>query len=130
MTAPAVAEPVAQVIDGFPEAARAQVLRLRALIYAEAEMRGIGLLTETLKWGEPAYLSGRSGTTIRLAWKPKKPDVTQLLVHCGTNLVDRWRGQFPELTFEGNRALNLGLGTVPEPQLRIMIGQALTYHRG
>ena len=52
-----------------------------------------------------------------------------MLVHCGTDLVDRWRGQFPELQFAGNRALHLSKGALPVDALRSMIYQALSYHQ-
>ena len=43
------------------------MLQLRQRIFAVAEAEGVGSLDETLKWGEPAYLTRpRRGTTIRL----------------------------------------------------------------
>lgn len=130
MTPPPMPQTVRAAFEHYPEAARAPLMGIRALIFEEAETRAIGPLTETLKWGEPAYLTvKKAGTTIRLAWKAKAPDVVQMLVHCNTSLIDRWRSQFAELRFAGNRALHLPIGPIPEAALRQMIGQALTYHR-
>ncbi len=62
---------VAAVFAGFPERVRRRLLEVRDLIFeTAADIEGVGPLTETLKWGEPAYLTGAtgSGTTIRLGW--------------------------------------------------------------
>ncbi len=131
MTPPTMPKAVSDAFASYPDGPREQLLAIRRLIFDEAAARDVGPLTETLKWGEPAYLTeeSKAGTTLRLTWKAKAPEIAQMLVHCSTDLVDRWRGQFAELAFDGNRALNLGPGSLPEPQLRMMIGQALTYHR-
>lgn len=123
---------VADVVAGYPPAARAHFMQLRMVILDEAENLSAGPLTETLKWGEPAFLTAATGagTTLRLAWKPKVPEVLQLLVHCQTSLVTTWRDRFPELTAEGNRALHLPLAEpLPVSALRICIAGALSYHR-
>ncbi|WP_305970369.1 MULTISPECIES: DUF1801 domain-containing protein [unclassified Mameliella] len=131
MMAPPPVE-VADVVVGYPPAARAHFMQLRMVILDEAENLSVGPLTETLKWGEPAFLTAATGacTTLRLAWKPKVPEVLQLLVHCQTSLVTTWRDHFPELTAEGNRALHLPLAEpLPVSALRICIAGALSYHR-
>src|SRR3990167_3950069 len=59
--------------NAFPAPARACLENLRPLIHVTAaKPPAAGPLTETLKWGEPAFLTEatKSGTTIRLAWKP------------------------------------------------------------
>ena len=123
---------IAAVLADYPEAARAYANRLATLIREEAVRLKAGPLTETLKWGEPAFLTEatKSGTTIRMAWKPKAPDVLQMLVPCQTSLVDTWRDRFPELRYAGDRAVLLPLGApLPEVALRSCIALALTYHR-
>ena len=54
----------------------ARLMTLRALIFdVAAKTDGVGALDETLKWGEPAYLTrSKSGSTIRLGWKASAPD--------------------------------------------------------
>jgi hypothetical protein len=123
---------IAAVLAGYPEAASAQANRLATLIRHEAARIDVGPLTETLKWGEPAFMTEatKSGTTIRMAWKPKAPDVLQMLIGCQTSLVDTWRDRFPELRYAGNRAVLLALDApLPEDAVRSCIALALTYHR-
>ena len=50
---------------------------LRSLLVEVAEDLCVGPLTETLKWGEPAYLTEvtKAGTTVRIAWKPATPSM-------------------------------------------------------
>ncbi|MEM9049430.1 MAG: DUF1801 domain-containing protein [Pseudomonadota bacterium] len=118
------------VFAAMPEAARATALRLRDMIFEQAEAIGLAPPEETLKWGEPAYLPGRSGTTIRLGYDAKSGRC-KLLVHCQTRLVEGWRARFTgRLVFEGNRAVALDpAAALDEAALRICIAEALTYHR-
>lgn len=124
---------VAAVLDGYPAKARRRLLALRRLILrAAAETPGVGPLTETLKWREPAYLTAASGSgsTIRIAWKPRAPERYGMYFNCNTDLVGRFRGQFADvLSFEGNRAIILDLDKEPpEDALAVCIAAALTYH--
>jgi len=85
---------VAAVFDAPAPAARAQLLRLRALIFATAAATpGVGPLAETLKWGQPSYLTSvsKSGTTVRLGPVKDDPERVALYVHCQTHLIDRFR---------------------------------------
>lgn len=68
----------------------------------------VGELEETLKWCEPAYLplQTKSGTTIRIDWKPKNPDQIGKYVNCNSSLISTFRTMFADdLKFEGNRAI-------------------------
>ena len=119
--------------DAYPDHIRPRMEKLRDLIYEVAEStEGVGKLEETLKWGEPAYLTSKtkSGTTIRIDWKPKHPDQLGLYVSCNTSLVDTWRTMFgKDLNFEGNRAITLPVDKpLPKKQLMICIQMALRYH--
>ncbi|MEM1315687.1 MAG: DUF1801 domain-containing protein, partial [Pseudomonadota bacterium] len=60
--------PVAAAFQAMPEALRPRLAELRALVLETAEAEGAGPLAETLKWGEPAYLTEatKSGGTLRL----------------------------------------------------------------
>lgn len=67
---------VAKVINSYPAPVRAKVMAMRALILATAASTdGVGAREETLKWGEPAYLTSRNrpGSTVHLAWRPSAP---------------------------------------------------------
>jgi len=123
---------VAEVFSAIPDLPRAKLLRLRALIFKSAAMLPqIGQLEETLKWGEPSYLTkSKSGTTIRIHWKEQRPEYCALYVHCQTNLVELFRDRFGlDFEFEGNRAVLFPVkGRFPSAALRACIEMALTYH--
>ena len=131
---PALQNPaVAQKFAAYPPAVRAKLLALRKLIFSvAAQTPGVGPLDETLKWGEPAYLTAatRAGSTVRLDWKPKNPGQYALYFHCQTNLVATFRTLFAgELAFDGNRAIVLDLASSPpEDALTVCVHAALTYH--
>jgi Domain of unknown function (DU1801) len=123
---------VKRVFDVMPENVRVQMLELRELIFSVANSsKAIGRLEETLKWGEPAYITSetKSGSLVRLGWKPKEPDCIRVLFHCQTNLVETFRTLFTDdLVFEGNRAIVLQMGKpIPTRSLRFCIEAALTY---
>jgi Domain of unknown function (DU1801) len=123
---------VKRVFDVMPENVRVQMLELRELIFSVANSsKAIGRLEETLKWGEPAYITSetKSGSLVRLGWKPKEPDCIRVLFHCQTNLVETFRTLFTDdLVFEGNRAIVLRVGKpIPTSSLRFCIDAALTY---
>ena len=60
-----------------------------------------------------------------------RPTQYAMYFHCQTNLVDRFRGWFPnDFTFEGDRALIFEAGEpIPVEALTACIIAALTYHR-
>lgn len=125
---------VAQRFQIYPPKIRARLLALRDLIFRTAAItEGVGEIEETLKWGEPAYLTSKtkSGTTIRIDWKPSRPSQYAMYFHCQTNLVETFRETFPnQFTFEGNRAIIFREDEdLPVDPLGFCIGAALTYHR-
>jgi hypothetical protein len=125
---------VAAAFSAFPERVRARLLEVRNLIFeTAAASESVGPLTETLKWGEPAYLTEatRIGTTIRLGWVRSSERKCAVLFNCRTTLVDDFREQFPDVfAYEKNRAILLD-ATKPLPRvpLSTCLGMALTYHR-
>jgi len=109
-------------------------MELRRMIFdTAAATEGVGQLEETLKWGEPAYLTAisKAGSTIRLGWKKSEPSNYALHFNCQTRLVGTFRALFPhEFTYVGNRSIVFDAdGKVPARQLRRCIALALTYHR-
>ncbi len=121
---------IATAFDAFPPAPRARLHQIRALIFAAAEASGTAPLTETLKWGQPAYLpAGRAGTTIRLG--APHAQTCALYVHCQTDLVARWRQLYPaEFTYQSNRAVLIpASGPFAAAALQQIAAQALRYHR-
>jgi hypothetical protein len=134
MTAPPVPDTVSDTFSRYPEPARARLLEIRSLIYQLADdIEDIGPLTETLKWGEPAYLTevSESGTTIRLGVTKQQPNDSAVLFNCKTRLVDMFRTAFPEeFIFEGTRALVIPANkALPREPLLFCLYTALTYHR-
>lgn len=133
--APPFEDPAVEaVFNACPAAVKRRLLALRAMVFeVAASTPGVGELQETLKWGEPAYLTpqSKSGSTIRMA--PKKASDTQyaLYFNCNTRLVDTFRTLFPtEFSYEGNRSIVLDTTReVPADALQFCIAMALTYHR-
>jgi hypothetical protein len=121
------------VFASYPVAAQAKFNALREIIFEEAARLEVGALHETLKCGEPAYLTTKSkaGSTIRMAWKERFPNQCTLFFNCNTDLVDRMREAFPsEFHYTGNREVSLDLALeVPEFPTRAVVAMALTYHR-
>jgi hypothetical protein len=121
------------VFKAYPKPLRAKLLALRRLIFNTAEStKGVGALQETLKWGQPSYLTPetKSGSTIRI--DRVKSDANQYAVyfHCQTDLVETFRELYPtELRYGGNRSILLDTeDDIPEPALRHCVALALTYH--
>lgn len=122
---------VAAAFDAFPDETRPGLLALRDLIFDVAAVTaGVGALQETLKWGQPAYLTPetKSGSTIRLG--APKDGGAALYAHCQTTIISDFRGLFPdEFTYEGNRAVRFAEGDDLKPDaLSLLIKSALTYH--
>ena len=123
---------VHRAIIAYPEMAQSRLRDLRALIYeVAASIEGVGPIEESLRWGEPAYLTSQSnaGTTLRIAWKPKIPESYSIFVHCQTNLIETYRSLFPDLACHGNREVRLALSQALPDCVRDCIALALTYKR-
>ena len=108
---------VARVFAGYPSRMRRKLMALRELIFKTASSTdGVGAIEETLKWGEPAYLTSEtgSGSTIRVGWKRSNPAQYAMYFHCQTNLVETFRSLYDVL---------------PVASPSICIAAALTYHR-
>ena len=118
-------------INSYPQDAKQWLEKLRALIIATAdETDDIESLDETLKWGEPSYLV-KQGSTIRIDWKPSRPDTVSMYFHCQSKLIDTFKELYPDVfQFDGNRAIHFRIGKkLPEAELRHCILLALTYHK-
>ena len=124
---------VTAVYDAFPPALRARLLRLRELIFeVAAQTEGVGAIEETLKWGQPSYLTSEtgSGTTVRIDRVQGVEDEDAIFVHCQTDLIDRLRERYPEFRFDGKRAVRFRVSdSIDEDAVRHSLALALTYHR-
>jgi len=123
---------VAAALQACPPNARAHLSDLRELILQSAsKMPEVGPVSETLKWGQPAFLTSKtkSGTTVRLGWS-EGGDTVSLFVHCQTSLVVEWREHYgDELSFVGNREISIPTRSpLPRVPLQHCVAMALTYH--
>ena len=124
---------VEHIFAAYPDAARPRMLALRDLVFETAAgLPQVGAIEETLKWGEPAYLTPvtHSGSTIRMDWKPRSPDVCGLYFNCKTTLVGSFRELFGDaFQFEGERAVLVpASGPFNADAVRTCFAAALTYH--
>lgn len=122
---------VAAVFEAYPESVRPKMEQLRKLVLETAEtLETITELEETLKWGEPSYLT-RIGSTIRMDWKPKAPDQVAMYFKCTSKLVTTFREVYQDIfTFEGTRAIVFQLDEeIPAKELTRCIAAGLAYHK-
>lgn len=132
MTEPPLPRDVSRAFDAFPAPMRKRLLQVRDLIFATAAAHDeVGRLSETLKWGEPAYLTEAtgSGSTIRLG-RLKGSEHAAILFNCKTTLIDTFRERFPDqFEYRQTRALLLPVaGKLPKQELSVCLSLALTYH--
>lgn len=123
---------VAKVFDAYPNTIRAKLMMLRAMILeTAANIDGVGPLEETLKWGQPSYLTAESGTgsTIRIDRVKPGDNRVAMYFHCQTDLVATFRELYPaQMEYGGNRSILFDAAAkIPEKALRHCIGLALTY---
>jgi len=122
---------VKAVFEHYPKSVKAQLLNLRALVLkAAAEIEGLEKLEETLKWGEPSYLT-KHGSTVRMNWKAKAPEQFAIYFKCTSKLVETFKILYQgKFEFEGQRAIVFQLNdAIPEKELKHCITLALTYHK-
>ncbi|PPK84226.1 uncharacterized protein DUF1801 [Neolewinella xylanilytica] len=122
---------VARVFADYPDTVRPGLEQLRAIILAVARSdERIGRLDETLKWGEPSYLTPH-GSTLRIAWKRKSPNQYALYFKCTSRLVPTIKSLFGDtFRYETSRAILFRPGEkIPEQETRACIRMALNYHR-
>ncbi|AKJ27559.1 DUF1801 domain-containing protein [Caldimonas brevitalea] len=129
---PFTSKDVAAKFDTYPLQVRRKMLALRELVFRTARQTpGVGEIQETLKWGEPAYVTpNKAGSTVRMDWKAKAPGRYAMYFHCQTDLVETFRRLFPaDFRFEGNRALVFDLEQeLKSDALAFCIAASLTYH--
>ncbi|KJF83489.1 DUF1801 domain-containing protein [Photobacterium angustum] len=121
---------VKQKFETYPDEVTESLLVIRSLIINTANEHGIADLIETLKWGEPSYIS-KIGSTIRYDWKPKFPNEYRIYFHCQTTLVDTFKEVYGNtFEYEGNRALIFKLSDdIPTKELSHCISMALRYKK-
>lgn len=116
--------------DSYPVMVKSQMNALRELIREVAvEAEDVTALKETLKWGEPAFLT-KKGSTVRMDWKPKTPDQYAVYFKCTSKLVSTFREVYGDLfRYEKNRAILFSLTEeIPRTELKDCLSMALRYH--
>ena len=109
---------------------REKLISLRMLVFEVSEEEGLGLVQESLKWGEASY-SVKGGSPIRFDWKEKTPDQIFMYVHCNTRLASTYRDLYASMiNVDGKRAVAFKLeDDLPKNILRDCISMALNYHK-
>lgn len=124
---------VEAAFDAFSPVVRKKLMQLRMLIFDVAhKTEGVGQLEETLKWGQPSYLTkqSKSGSTIRLGREKKTDGDYAIYFKCQTTLVPTFKERFKnKFRYEGNRAILFNIkDKIPVRELSRCIEMALTYH--
>ncbi len=118
-------------LESYPDFVRDKLKDLRTLVIETAEETPeITDLEETLKWGEPSFLS-KTGSTLRMDWKKKTPNQYQMYFKCTSRLVETFKLVFGELfEYEKNRAIIFRLDQeIPVAELKKCIKATLMYHK-
>ncbi len=121
---------VAAVFEQYPVKFQKKLLFLRQLILDTASQTdGVDFVEETLKWGEPSYIT-KTGSTIRIGWKKSNPSQYALYFNCKTILVETFREVYRDkFIFEGNRAIIFNEDDdIFVDELKQCISSSLTYH--
>jgi hypothetical protein len=121
---------VKQKFETYPNNISVLLNTVRDLIYAVAAQDGISDINETLKWGEPSYIT-KFGSTIRFDWKPKSPNQYYVYFNCKTILIDTFREVYGEtFTYDGNRAIVFQVDEhMPAKALAHCISMSLRYKK-
>ena len=122
---------VEDVFSNYPDFVRQKMLYLRHLVIETAKETGeVSAVEETLKWGEPAFLT-KNGSTLRMDWKPKAPNQYAIYFQCTSRLVDTFRLVFGQtFHYEGKRAIIFQMNQkVPVDEIKACIKAALRYHK-
>jgi len=121
---------VQKKFETYPGSAQACFLEVRTAIFAVAKAEGLGVVMETLKWGEPSYCV-KGGSALRLDWKPKFPQQLSLYVNCQTSLVETFKEVFGDIfRYQGQREIVFPLAEdLPLTELKVCISLSLRYHK-
>ncbi|MFK7807948.1 MAG: DUF1801 domain-containing protein [Saprospiraceae bacterium] len=119
------------VFANYPDTVRDKMKYLRSLVLETVkEMPTISKLEETLKWGEPSFIT-KHGSTLRMDWKKKTPNQYAMYFKCTSRLVKTFKEVFGNhFQYEKNRAIVFQLDQeVPVRELKQCIKATLQYHK-
>lgn len=117
--------------DAFGQKQRVIALILRELVFEVAmDTPQAGEVEETLKWGQPSFITPKtkSGSTLRIG--VTKSGDTGLYAHCGTSIISDYAATFPgDDRIDGNRGVLFSTADdIAKDRLRHLIRHGLTYH--
>ena len=120
---------VLEIFETYPEEIKSKLMFLRQLIFEVASRTdGVGELEETLKWGQPSYLTTqtKSGSLIRIDQIKSQEEMYAMFFHCQTTLVDTFKEMYRDkFEFDGNRSLIFSVkNKVPVKELSHCISMA------
>ena len=121
---------VPEKFKAYPKAVRPKMEFLRKLVLETAkEIESITSIEETLKWGEPSFLT-KKGSTLRMDWKAKTPDQYAMYFKCTSRLGETFQVVFKDVfQWEGKRAIIFQMeDEIPVESLKACIKATLTYH--
>jgi len=116
--------------ESYPEAAKVKLLTIRAAIFDVAAEESLGDIVESLKWNEPSYLS-KSGSAIRMDWKPRSPNTISVYFNCKTSLIDTFKEIYSDtFVFVGNREMIFQItDELSMQELKACFSMALRYQQ-
>lgn len=118
-------------LNAYPKEVKERLDVLRNLILEVAvETDSVKGIQETLKWGEPSFLT-KVGSTLRMDWKAKNPNEYALYFKCTSKLVLSFREVYGDFfKYEKNRAILFDLDEeIPVEVLKDIIRVTLEYHK-
>jgi len=118
-------------LANYPDFVRDRLLFLRELVLETAKkIPEVEKLEETLKWGEPSFVT-KNGSTLRMDWKKNTPNQYQIYFKCTSRLVETFKIVFGErFNYEKNRAIIFKLNQeIPVNELKQCIKATLMYHK-
>jgi len=112
-------EAVFDLFGTYDEDIRRNLLVIRDIILSTAACtKDVGVLNETIRWGQPSYITTqpKTGSIIRLG--PACEGAFAMFFHCQTTLVEEFRMTFGDkLRYEGNRALVWKVGDILDGEM-------------
>lgn len=126
MPNPAPSKQVQAVLDNMPPQMRKGAIALRHLIYDTAAQLGQNPPQESLKWGQPSYVSTQ-GTPLRIA--ASKHGAFGLFAHCQSTVISEFAQIFGnDFAIQGNREVSFAnVADIQPDKLKQLIVHALTY---
>lgn len=96
---------VLEKFNSYPDFVRDRMQYLRELVIETAEeIETVKVLEETLKWGEPSFVT-KYGSTLLMDWKEKTPNQYAMYFQCTSRLIDTFRVVFDQkFQFEGKKS--------------------------